>query len=161
MIGWIIAIVVVLFVLGMGMSVLPNAHDKALERLRGQAKLAGFNVRLVACPDWMIGPQGTKGKGMVAQYDLKSDDELKPARAMCLDKELSVVEGAPELHELPLIMDRFEGFDCYGFFMQGVRFGAYIKEPVYAQHPLKAQQKNQDFLTQLIKNLQTWRQSAN
>ena len=86
MIGWIIAIVVVLFVLGMGMSVLPNAHDKALERRRGQATLAGFNVRLVACPDWMIGPQGTKGKGMVAQYDLKSDDELKPARAMCLDK---------------------------------------------------------------------------
>ena len=161
MIGWIIALVVVLFVVGMGMSVLPNAHDKALERLRAQAKQAGFHVRLVACPDWMIGPRGVKGKGMVALYQLKSDRDLPSARAQCLDGQLSVVEGPPVLHELPLIMDHYEGFHCYGFYMQGANFGGYIKEPIFAQHPLKAQQKNEEFLTGLAKNLQTWRQSAN
>ena len=160
MVGWIIAIVVVGFVIGMGMSVLPNARDKALERLRNQAKLDGFHVRLVACPEWMIGPQGTKGKGMVALYELKADQDAAAARAQCLDGQLSVVEGPPALHEMPLTVDHFEGFHCYGFFMQGVRYGVYIKEPVYAQHPLKAQQKNQEFLTQLTKNLQTWRHSA-
>lgn len=66
---WII-IGTFLFVLGGIMGLKPSAKDTQLDNLRMIARRVGLQPKLVACPDWITGKMGEKGKGMIAQYGL-------------------------------------------------------------------------------------------
>ena len=158
--GWIIAIAAVGFIIGMAMSVLPTAHQKALERLRAQAAAKGFKVRLVACPEWMIGPKNKKGVGMVPRYELRSDVDLPTIRANVLDGKLSVIDGPNDLHDEPAGFDFYEAFRMYGLHAQGEHIAAYLSEPVYAKDPAEAQKQNANFLNELERNMAKWRDQS-
>ena len=151
--GWIIGVVAVLFVVGMGMSLVPTPQDKALGRLRELAREMGFQMRLVACPAWLIGPGGEKGKGMVAQYVWPETTPFRadPVRALVIGTEVNVTEGkAPMLHETQAPR-----------WMLGMGFSessstAYVSEPVVLQNK-GGDAAMRDFLTEVKETLHTCR----
>lgn len=66
---WII-IGTFLFVVGGIMGLKASAKETQLDNLRMLARKAGLQPKLVACPSWITGKMGEKGKGMIAQYGL-------------------------------------------------------------------------------------------
>lgn len=92
-----ITIGIVLFVVGSVMALKPSARDMRLDRLRMTARKVGLQPKLVACPDWIIGKNGERGKGMIAQYGLILDNiSLNPCEYQVIDGE-----WRPCDHEFP------------------------------------------------------------
>lgn len=61
----VISLVVLAFIVGNIMWLRPSPHDRALIKLRADAKAAGFTVHLRPAPEWLNIPEGQR---MVAQY---------------------------------------------------------------------------------------------
>ncbi len=81
-----IGLAVVLFVVGSIMALKPNSKDMQLDKLRMTARKLGLTPKLVACPDWIIGQYGEKGKGMIAEYGLiLPNAKLPPCEYQVID----------------------------------------------------------------------------
>lgn len=84
---WII-IGTFLFVLGGIMALKPSARDSQLDNLRMLARQVGLQPKLVACPSWITGKNGEKGKGMIAQYGLIIENaKMLPCDYQVIDGE--------------------------------------------------------------------------
>lgn len=76
--GWIIAGVIFLFVVGSIMTLKPSGIDMRLDKLRMTARRLELNPKLIACPDWLRGRDDEYGKGMMGQYGIVLSDKKLP-----------------------------------------------------------------------------------
>ncbi|WP_019518816.1 hypothetical protein [Faucicola boevrei] len=84
---WII-IGTILFIVGGIMGLKPSAKETRLDNLRMTARKVGLMPKLVACPAWLTGKTGERGKGMIAQYGLILEDgTLPPCDFQIIDGE--------------------------------------------------------------------------
>ncbi|ELA08162.1 hypothetical protein MOMA_06361 [Moraxella macacae 0408225] len=84
---WII-IGTILFIIGGIMGLKPSAKETHLDNLRMAARKIGLMPKLVACPAWLTGKTGERGKGMIAQYGLILDGgKLPPCDFQVIDGE--------------------------------------------------------------------------
>lgn len=83
-----ITVAIVIFILGSIMGLKPSARDTYLDNLRMTARKVGLQPKLVACPHWIVGRTGEKGKGMIAQYGLIVEDgKMSPCDYQIIDDE--------------------------------------------------------------------------
>lgn len=68
--GTWIAIGIGIFIIGSIMGLKPSARETMRDNLRMAARRLDIQPRLVACPNWIMGEGGERGKGMIAQYVL-------------------------------------------------------------------------------------------
>ena len=78
--GMWIAIAIVLFVLGSMMALKPSGIDQRLDKLRMTARRLQLNPKLVTCPDWVKGKDHEYGRGMIGQYGLVLENQMKLRR---------------------------------------------------------------------------------
>ena len=82
-----IAIAIGVFIVGSIMGLKPSARETMRDNLRMAARRVGVQPKLVACPDWIIGDTGERGKGMMAQYGVVIEDaKMRPC-------DYQVIEG--------------------------------------------------------------------
>lgn len=98
-----ISVAIGLFVLGSIMALKPSGREVRLDNIRTTARELGLQPKLVACPDWLVGKNNEKGKGMMAQYGLVlSDAQLLPNEFIVLDGLFRHHEGGFALDKQPL-----------------------------------------------------------
>ena len=82
-----IAIAIGVFIVGSIMGLKPSARETMRDNLRMAARRVGVQPKLVACPDWIMGDTGERGKGMMAQYGVVIQDaKMRPC-------DYQVIEG--------------------------------------------------------------------
>lgn len=92
--GLWITIIIIVFVLGSILNFRTSPRDKALAKLREDARKMGLNPRLVPAPDWLKLPKNGQYAPMVAYYHIIiSDGALPLMRAKVENQQLNIILG--------------------------------------------------------------------
>ena len=102
--GFLIIVIVVVFLFGSFMSVRISPREKALGEMRDRARKLGFLPRLIAAPEW-IQHKTYSGKagGMVAYYSVVLPQSMHAhMQARVVDGRLKVEKGVSILQDVAL-----------------------------------------------------------
>lgn len=122
--GLWITIIIILFVVGSILNFRTSPRDKALAKLREDARKMGLNPRLVPAPDWLKLPKNGQYAPMVAYYHLIiANGQFPLMRATVENQQLNLIIGHEKYQHYAVTLQ-----GLYGIEMQANSIAVYWDE---------------------------------